>query len=272
MKIGTTIRNMGPAATRDCMLACARAAEAAALDHIWTVDHIAIPPDDAEGSNGRYLDPLASLAFLAAATSRIGLGIAVLVVPYRPALPTAKWIATIQELAGGRLHFGVGPGWMKPEFRALGVPHAARGRLTDETLTFIQRCFSAEDDVVSVNGQEFLFRPRPAMPPLYVGGMSEAALQRAVRFGDGWLPIGLDTEKLQPRIKRLRELAEAAGRECPEIITLGSLPESDDAALAGLAACAELGVSQFIQSSRYDNPTQFEATVERLLKLRDAVA
>ena len=98
MKIGTAIRNMGPAATSECILHCARHAEAVGLSHIWTVDHIAIPPDDAEGSNGRWLDPLATIAFLAAATSRIYLGISVLVLPYRPALPTAKWVASIPRV------------------------------------------------------------------------------------------------------------------------------------------------------------------------------
>ena len=94
MKLGLYLRNMGPQSTTDMLLACARAAEDAGIDDLWVADHIAIPPDDAEGSGGRYLDPLATLAFLAGATQRIGLGTGVLVLPYRPALATAKWIAT----------------------------------------------------------------------------------------------------------------------------------------------------------------------------------
>ena len=81
MKIGTVIRNMGKQATRNCITHCAQQAEASGLDHIWAVDHIAIPPDDAEGSLGRYLDPLATLVFLAAITDRIGIGISVLILP-----------------------------------------------------------------------------------------------------------------------------------------------------------------------------------------------
>jgi alkanesulfonate monooxygenase SsuD/methylene tetrahydromethanopterin reductase-like flavin-dependent oxidoreductase (luciferase family) len=110
MKLDITLRNMGPESTRDLLRTCARAAEEAGLDALWVADHIAIPPDDAEGSNGRYLDPLATLAYLAAATDRIGLGVGVLVLPYREALPTAKWVATIQELSGGRLLLGAGVG------------------------------------------------------------------------------------------------------------------------------------------------------------------
>src|SRR5438105_5775305 len=165
MQFGVVLRNMGPQSTRETLVAAARAADALpAIADMWVADHIAIPPDDAEGSDGRYLDPLATLAFLAGATSRVGLGTAVLVVPYRPALPTAKWVATVQELSAGRLRLGVGVGWMQPEFRALGVDVRRRGAITDETLAFLDRCFAS--DLVEANGQRFLFRPRPARPPL----------------------------------------------------------------------------------------------------------
>ena len=96
MRLGAYVRNMGPQSTPATVLACARGAEVAGLDSLWVGDHIAIPPDDAEGSGGRYLDPLATLAFLAGATERIALGTGVLVLPYRPPLATAKWVATIQ--------------------------------------------------------------------------------------------------------------------------------------------------------------------------------
>src|SRR5512143_1541367 len=131
MQLGLYLRNMGPQSAPDVLLACARTAEDAGVDELWVADHVAIPPDDAEGSGGRYLDPLATLAVLAGATSRIGLGTGVLVLPYRPPLPTAKWVATIQELSGGRLLLGVGAGWMEAEFRAVGVDRNQRGRITD---------------------------------------------------------------------------------------------------------------------------------------------
>ncbi len=89
MKLGVHLRVMGPQSTPALLQECARAAEELGLDELWVADHIAIPPDDAEGSGGRYLDPLATLAFLAAATQRFGLGTAVLNLPSRPALPTA---------------------------------------------------------------------------------------------------------------------------------------------------------------------------------------
>lgn len=268
MKIGTAIRNMGPAATTSCLRHCAEHAEAVGLEHIWTVDHIAIPPDDAEGSEGRWFDPLTTLAFLAAATSRIHLGVSVLVLPYRPALPTAKWIATIQELSSGRLHLGIGPGWMDPEFRALGIDRRKRGAMTDEAIDFIRACFDAPDDVVKRNGQEFLFRPNPVRPPIYVGGMTDAALARTIRCADGWLPMGIDPEKLRPRMARLKEMSDAAGRACPEIITIGTLPDDQSEAIDALGECESLGVAHYIQASRYANEAEFDAIMVRLEDLR----
>src|SRR5215831_20189274 len=153
MELGIAVRSMGPQSQPASLLACARAAERAGLADVWVQDHLAIPPDDAEGSGGRYLDPLAALAWLAGQTERIGLGTGVLNLPYRAALPTAKAIATVQELSGGRLRLGVGVGWMEPEFRALGVARARRGRVTDETLAFWRRCF--ESDTVAAHGQPF---------------------------------------------------------------------------------------------------------------------
>ena len=95
---------------------------------------------------------------------------------------------------------------MQPEFDALGVDRKLRGQLTDETIDFIRDCFDTPDDIVSANGQPFLFRPRPSRPPIYVGGMTDAALSRTLRCGDGWLPMGIDPEKLAPRVQRLREM------------------------------------------------------------------
>src|SRR5437899_9602689 len=223
MRLGVVLRNMGPQSTRETLVAAARAADAApAVADLWVTDHIAIPPDDAEGSDGRYLDPLATLAFLAGVTTRVGLGTSVLVVPYRPPLPTAKVVATVQELSGGRLLLGVGVGWMAAEFRALGIDLRRRGPITDQTLTFINRCFA--DDVVEANGQPFLFRPRPPRPPLFIGGAPPHAFRRALAHGAGWMPIGLDPNALRPPAADLRAQAAAANRPPPEVAALTRLP------------------------------------------------
>ncbi|HEY8154120.1 MAG TPA: TIGR03619 family F420-dependent LLM class oxidoreductase [Myxococcota bacterium] len=270
MKLGAVVRNMGPESTRELIADCARAAEGAGLEDLWVVDHVAIPPDDAEGSGGRYLDPLATLAFLAGATARIGLGTAVLILPYRPALPTAKWIASIQELSGGRLRLGVGVGWMPAEFRALGIDRQRRGALADETLAFLRRCFDsgAAGDVVDANGQEFLFRPRPARPPIYVGGAPPHALARALRFGDGWMPMGIDPEKLRAPITELRRLAAEQGLPAPEVAAMGRLPLEEPARAAEqLARLSQIGVTRLVHAERYANAEAFQRVAERLADL-----
>ncbi len=252
---------MGPQSTRETIAACARAAERAGLDDLFVPDHVAIPPDDAEGSDGRYLDPLSVLMFLAGTTERIGLGTAVLILPYRPALPTAKVIATLQEMSGNRLRLGVGAGWMEPEFRALGVDARKRGPLTDAVLDLLERAFAG--DVIEENGQPFLFRPRPEKPPIYVGGAPPHALRRALRYGDGWMPIGRDPEALREPIARLREEFARAGRGAPEIVVLTALSIKDpERAVDQAAAYAEVGATQLVHSSRYADSAEFERAVD----------
>jgi alkanesulfonate monooxygenase SsuD/methylene tetrahydromethanopterin reductase-like flavin-dependent oxidoreductase (luciferase family) len=164
MKYGIAIRNMGPQSTRDTIVACARAAEQIGFDALFVSDHLALPPDDVEGSGGRYLDVLATLAFLAGTTERIRLGVSVLVLPYRPAVLTAKQVATIQELSGGRMILATGVGWVRREFEALGVDPQKRGALTTETLRVLHHLFA--NDVASYDGPlvrfpPFVFLPRP---------------------------------------------------------------------------------------------------------------
>ncbi len=263
MKLGLYLRNMGPQSTRAMILECAHAAEAAGIDDLWVADHIAIPPDDAEGSGGRYLDPLATLAFLAGTTTRISLGTGVLVLPYRPPLATAKWVATIQELSGNRLLLGVGVGWMEAEFRAVGVPSSERSTVADSTLTFLHRCFAADE--VEANGQPFLFLPRPPRPPIFVGGGPPHALRRAVRFGDGWMPMGADADALRAPVTQLRELAAAAGRPTPEVVAIATLPlEDPPRAAAQVRAFADIGVTRLVHAWRYPDATAFSRVAAAL--------
>src|SRR5260370_30606515 len=145
MKFAVAIRNMGPQSSRTAIRACARIAEQAGFDALFVSDHLCIPPDQTEGSGGRYLDVLATLAFIAGATDKIRLGVSVLVLPYRPAVLTAQQVATIQELSGERMILGVGVGWMKPEFEALGVDSRKRGAIATETLAVIHHLWEDGD-------------------------------------------------------------------------------------------------------------------------------
>lgn len=267
MELGVTLRNMGDQSDPDTLLRCAKAAEERGFESVWVVDHIAIPPDDAEGSNGRYLDPLTALAWLAGATSRIGLGTSVLILPYRPPLATAKVVATLQELSRERLLLGVGVGWMTPEFRALGIPRQERGRRTDATLEYLHRCFA--DDVMEANGQPFLFRPRPARPPFLIGGNGPHALARVVAWGDGWLPMPAPVEELAAAKARLEQLAAEAERSPPTLSVLGRFGPDVDAGSAKLASYRDLGAERTVASTRYEDADAYLRWLDALVSMRE---
>ena len=265
MKLGVTLRNMGVQSSRALLLEAARAAEAAGLESLWITDHIAIPPDDAEGSGGRYLDPLVTLSVIAGATTRINLGTGVLILPYRPPLPTAKQVASLQELSGERLLLGVGIGWMDAEFRALGLERGERGRQSDSLLEFLRRSFLSEDDIVKANGQSFLFRPNPTMPPVYIGGRAPHALTRAVRHDAGWLPMGGDPERLRSDLQRFEDLAGAAGKARGPVCVMRPLPlDQPDESCRLLEQYETLGVERIICATRYDNLSEYTASLEMI--------
>ena len=270
MKFGIAIRNMGPQSNRTTIRACARIAEQAGFDALFVSDHLCIPPDQTEGSGGRYLDVLATLAFIAGATEKIRLGVSVLVVPYRPAVLTAKQVATIQELSGERMILGIGVGWMKPEFAALGAEFRRRGAITDETLNVLHHLFSA-DVPGAYNGKlvqfpSFVFLPRPKRPTIWIGGNGPAAMTRAVKFGDGWHPM-LPATELKAKVQELHASALAAGRAVPEIIVRRGLKLDDTAAArAKVAGEQEAGATYFILDlGRYPDEQSFGRSVETFI-------
>jgi len=270
MKFGVAIRNMGPQSNRATIRACARIAEQAGFDALFVSDHLCIPPDQTEGSGGRYLDVLATLAFIAGATEKIRLGVSVLVVPYRPAVLTAKQVATIQELSGERMILGIGVGWMKREFAALGADFRRRGAITDETLSVIHHLFSADVpgayDGPLVKFPSFVFMPRPARPPIWIGGNGPAAMNRVLKFGDGWHPM-LPAAELKVKVEELNAQARQAGRELPEIIVRRGLRLDDTAAArTKLKAEREAGATYFILDlGRYPDEHSFGKSVETFI-------
>lgn len=268
MKFGVVIRNMGPQSTRETIAACARAAEAAGFDAAFVVDHLAIPPDQTEGSGGRYLDPLTTLAYLAGITQQIRLGVSVLVLPYRPAVLMAKQVATLQELSGERLILGAGVGWLRQEFEALGVDPRKRGALTDETLTVFHTLFAS--DVSSYAGKlirfpAFVFAPRPTRPPIWIGGSGPNALERTLRFGDAYYPIGLQPQEIAQIRAYFQEEAEKRNRPVPELVVGGMIREGDPAAMIDrIAAYREAGASFYVLGlGRYADADVCRRGVER---------
>lgn len=268
MKIGITLRNMGPQSMPDIMVAGARHAEDVGFESVWITDHIAIPPDDAEGSGGRYTDPLTTLAWLAGATQHIHLGVGVLILPYRPALPTIKQIATVQELSAGRLLVGAAVGWMDAEFKAVGVDRHHRGRIADDTLALMAECFS--HDVVSRNGQPFIFSPRPSPPPIYIGGGAPHALQRALRFGHGWLPMVRDPARLAEDLALFERLAGEKQVPRGPVTVMGGLPATDaDGIRRAADTYRELGIERLVCGARYTTLDEYKQALERWTPLLD---
>lgn len=267
MRIGLFLRNMGSASTADLIAKCAIEAERQGIDDLWVLDHIAIPKEESEGSGGRYVDPLATLAYVAGITKTIGLGVSVLILPYRPALATAKWIASVQELSGGRLTLGAGVGWMPAEFAAVDVARKQRGKITDDTLAFFHQAF-AQDEAVS-NGQKFLFLPRPARPQFLIGGGAPHALNRAIQFGDGWMPTATEPADLVDDIQVLRDGFDEAGKAAPETILLKPLPlDNLDEAAALLKQYSEVGVTGIDHPGSYENADEFAEICEKLMTVK----
>ena len=266
MKLGISIRNMGPQSSRQIITDCAVAADQAGLDSLWITEHIAIPPDDAEGSDGRYLDPLITLSYLAAKTENIKLGTGVLILPYRPPLVTAKLVATLQELSEGRLQLGVGIGWMRSEFNALGINLRNRVSDSERVLSFLHEAF--DNDVVSQHDQSFIFSPRPKKPTILIGGSAPHAIKRALAFGDGWMPMGLKPEVLAPLVKEYRRLASGLNKPDPKIVTMASLPLQDlGESREVLEAYAEAGATTVIYGQRYETAAELKRSIELLSKL-----
>ena len=261
MKYGIAIRNMGPQSTTATIKACAQAAERLNYDALFVSDHLCIPPDQTEGSDGRYLDVLATLAFVAGATERIRLGISVMVLPFRPAVFTAKLVATIQELSAERMILGVGVGWLRPEFEALGVDFKKRGAIATETLRVIRHLFEHEAEPYHgklISFPAFVFKPRPKCPPIWIGGNGPAAIGRVLEFGDGWHPMMRGGE-LKTAAAQVKSEAAARGRANLEIVARSGFPLDDlGKARQRLKDYEDAGVTYVILDlGRYADVAQF---------------
>jgi probable F420-dependent oxidoreductase len=245
MDVGLTIPTRGPLATPEGVEAFARRAGDLGFAHLAVPDHVVVPrsidsryPYTESGefpgaASGACFDQFTLLAFVAAINSTARLLTSVTVIPHRGAVHTAKIVSTIDVLSGGRMILGVGAGWMKEEFEALGVPaFEERGRVTDEYLQAFKHLWTEDDPRFAGDHVRFAnitFLPKPVQkphPPIWVGGESEAALRRTARYGNTWFPIGnnprhpLDTvARFAQGCARMRAVAEKHNRD-PDSIGL----------------------------------------------------
>jgi probable F420-dependent oxidoreductase len=210
---------LGFEASPDAIILTAAKAEALGFDAVFVNDHIIVDSSARAAPWTNVYDPLVAMSFIAAHTHRIGVGVSVLIMPYRNPVATAKSLATLDRMSGGRLTVGVGAGWNEPEFAALGVPFNERGARTNEYLRLWQACWAPGK--VSFAGKFFSFadmhvNPKPVQqpqPPIWIGGASDAALRRAARFAAVWQPTPLPVAELIERQAALRKACEQAGRE-----------------------------------------------------------
>jgi probable F420-dependent oxidoreductase len=217
VRLGVNVPNFGPGTRPDVLLRWAQMAEGLGFDLLMLSDHVAVTPDVAEQYPAPFYEPFTTLSWLAGRTGGIRLGTTVLIVPYRHPLLVARMAANLNDLSGGRLVLGVGVGWARQEFAALGVPFAERGRLTDEYLTAIRTAWA--DDADYRGG---------ASIPIWIGGNSDAGIRRAVRIGDAWHPLRFTVPWLQSAVTRLAEEAGQQQRPVPELAPRIALRLTDE--------------------------------------------
>lgn len=209
MRLGIHLPHIGQKAGPDAIRDAAIQAETLGFADVWVSEHIIVPNERAYPPSAVFWDPVLTLTWAAAYTSRVGLGTSVLVLPMRHPLPLAKELATLQNLSGGRLILGAGVGWLEAEFDALGVPFRERGRRMDEGIAMMRAVW--HDDPVSFPSKtipavidDMRFLPKPEKPiPIWIGGTSEPALKRALRL-DGWHGSRASPEQAAPIVERLR--------------------------------------------------------------------
>ena len=224
VRFGVVLPTYPTGATVEGVVQVAQAAERLGFTSIWTTDHVILPPDQA-GPYAEILEPLLTLAYVAPLTSRVRLGISVIVVPQRNGVVLAKELATLDRLCGGRLIVGVGAGWSQAEFEMLGVGERFhhRGAYLDETLRLWQHLWSTPE--MPFRGTFYDMPPaafgpgptQPGGPPIWVGGSSKGARRRAGIFGSSWHPVGISSSDLAEQATLVQEAANEAGREAPDL-------------------------------------------------------
>ncbi|MEZ0114726.1 putative F420-dependent oxidoreductase [Catenulispora sp. EB89] len=217
---------MGPCATAAGVRSIGALAEELGYESLWAPEHVVLPsPREAPSPldpDYPILDPLIALALAAGVTRRVRLGTGVVILPQHNPVRLAKEAASLDAVSGGRFELGVGVGYLEPEMAALGVSPRGRGARADEFLQAIQTLLY--DEAPAMDGRHVSFagidaHPRPVQEriPVVVGGGSEAAFRRAVRFGSGWYGFALDRARVAECVSSLRTAADVAGRDFGEL-------------------------------------------------------
>jgi probable F420-dependent oxidoreductase len=295
MKFGLRLPGAGPYAGPEAIVAFAQKAEALGFDSIWMTDHIALPVDVASKypytADGKffwppetpYFDTILTLAWASAATERINVGTSVLIASWHHPVNTAKALATLDVLNGGRTIVGIGTGWMREQFDILGAPFETRGPRTTEYIALLKHLWT--EDLIDFHGEHFQFSgfkfyPKPARKPsipIWCGGKSEGVLRRVAAVGDGWHPLYITPEELEEKLVRLEGYLAEHGRTMDEI-TLSARPV-DQATLDAetIERYAGLGVKLLIADTSFDHDSmdgvidEVERLAEQLMPFADPI-
>jgi probable F420-dependent oxidoreductase len=270
--LGAFLPPWGPTATPDEIDALAQAVETAGFRTLWVGDHVAFPrrvespyPYNPEhrspfDPDQPLFEPLTLLAYLAARTRRVRLGLSVLVLPQREPLLAAKQIAVVDALSRGRVVAGVGAGWLREEFELLGAPFGERGPRLDESIAILRHAWTSPER--PFRGQFRQLAPFGMVParriPIVVGGQTPPALRRAARLGDGWHGVRMAPDGVAAAVERLRTLGAGAGFE---IVVRGPLESR-----AELGAYRDAGVTEYVIE------VPGVSTTERIERLRALAA
>jgi len=259
MKFGLMFANAGPFGYPDSLTQLARTAEEVGMESIWTIEHVVIPvgykstyPYDPSGripapENVPMPDPLLPLAYAAAVTKTLKLGTGILILPQRHPIYVAKEVATLDVLSNGRVILGIGVGWLKEEFEALGIPFDERAGRTAESVRAMRSLWKPEPEPFKgkyFNWPTLESNPKPVQQPgvpIVVGGHTELAARRAARYGDGFFPGVADPEKLTWLLGIMRDECSRIGRKPGEIELTAGLGLID---LDGARRLQDLGVQR----------------------------
>ncbi|MBB2991208.1 putative F420-dependent oxidoreductase [Mycolicibacterium iranicum] len=261
IRLGLHGLGIAAGAQRTVIDAVAAAAERSGFATLWVGEHVVMADESdshypysddgriAISAEADWLDPLIALSFAAAATNRIELATGVLLLPEHNPVITAKQAASLDHMTGGRLSLGVGVGWSREEYDALGVPFEGRGRRMAEYVAAMRTLW--RDDVASFSGEFVSFdrvrvnpKPRGRSIPIVLGGNSDAALRRAAEWGDGWYGFNLaDVEEAAYSASKLRSLCREVGRDPTELRLAVSL---QDPVPADAVRLADAGIDELV--------------------------
>jgi probable F420-dependent oxidoreductase len=253
---------------------------------IWVPEHVLFFPDHAStypySDSGRMpgdpeglLDPFTALTFIAAHTQRVRLGTGICLVPQRQPVYTAKMVADVDYLSGGRVDFGVGIGWLKEEFQNLGMDFASRGARTEEYLLAMKALWSegiSEFKGQTLNLEPCHFNPKPVQrphPPIIFGGESDAAMRRVARLGDGWYGYDLTPEDLGRRLNSLDAGLASTGRDRSQIQVIVG-PNRHPVTEQTLYEYSAVGADQVVVPMFASNLAKLEQRLDALTALQPA--